>query len=169
MLSLKDYCNQTRRKLSEISHIYIHPSTKKLDTLLNCVVYYYENKLITYETYQIISDSRFSRLFSLQISELKRMIEKSNNTWDKNDTSKSSLVIICYNLNLDIDDIAVINNSNNNNSDNDNVDDEEDSSFDIIKGINKFIKKNGKIYLSTSSGNIEITKCMIHDLIDLII
>lgn len=160
MYSIEKYCNQTVKDLIANSGLVIESNTCKIDVLVKSASIYKMKGLISEETYEVLVDKRFVRLYNTKVRKLQRMLADNNIHAPKQ--GKSKIVLMCYNMGLD---------SGNSSWSDDSVSGDEVSNMCGLRNAESvgFYVANRKIYLGNEDSHIEITDEMLKQLFALLV
>lgn len=158
MYTLEEYCRQSKSKLISTTGIKLDSViASKLDILIRASQIYFDKKLISEETMNILKDPRFARLYRSKVSDLKGLL--AINDLIAPEQNKPSIISFCYRSGMDI---KTNNNSNNSSSEEINID-------DVNTGTFRFFRNNNKIYLGSDKTSIEIDNSMLIELFKLLL
>lgn len=148
ILSPEEFCSQTIADINKKTKISFESNTPKIDALRRVAEIYLDDGYITKETFNMIMDPRFYRLYQNQVPTLQRLLSEKNIYVPKQ--GKPKIAVLCYEQDIDVynQDIST---------------DSEDYS-DC-----HFISFDNKIYIEIDGKKYHIPKKSLLDLFNLII
>lgn len=144
IFSLDEYCSQKVRDIVQKTNIVFEHGTPKVDILTKAAPYYYHHGLITEETFKLMSDPRFVRLYNAKVKSLQKLLAEKNIA--SPNQGKAKIVQLCYDNGIDLD---ITNSPNKMFNESGDSDDDQICKFDLIEN-NIYFRVDGKYHLLTN-------------------
>lgn len=153
LLSLVEYCSQNIRDIVKNTSMIIDAGAPKIEVLSKAASAYLERKYITEETFKVLKDPRFIRLYNARVSLLQKLLAERKITTPKQ--GKAKIVEMCYMEGIDISIEDSFYHTNNSSS----TDSEDSECYHC-----EFMVDNGEIYVTIENKKYKISKRSITEL-----
>lgn len=140
-MTVDEYCGQKVKDIQKITSLIFDASTPKSEILTRALTFYYQKDLISEETYKLLSDPRFVRLYSSRVKNLQKLLVQRNIASPKQ--GKAKIVQLCYEQGLDVDVLEQTTDTT------DSSDNSDSRDSDKVEG--GFIARHGHIYFQTEN------------------